>query len=977
MVIILKRYPTNITTKKIILKKDLKNIYASRFHLNINKTNLDQLTIQKSTILMALRNKFKSINMKKDKIKINIDGLDVLVEKGSTILQAALDNDIYIPNLCYNSDLKPWGACRLCLVENSEGRLITACENQVEDGMVISTESERVKRVRKLVVQLLIANHEVSCLTCAKNNNCKLQEVAAHMGIDVEDLGTLRRHVPDIHKDESNPFFTRDLKKCVLCGICVRTCDEVGVNAIDFGFRGYNTKITAFADKDIINSNCVSCGECVAACPVGALVPKETLKPSKEVKTTCAYCGVGCGIYLGVRGNEIVSVRGDHSNPVNHGRLCVKGRFGQSFVTSPKRLKKPLIRKNKQDEEFTEVSWEEAIAFVGKKLLKYRHDPEEGDVIPDKNSFAAISSAKCTNEENYVFQKFSRVVMGTNNVDHCARLCHAPSVAGLAKTLGSGAMTNSIGEITDSKCIMAIGTNTTSTHPVIGYKIMKAVQNGAKLIIANPMEIDLCKKATIFLKHHPGTDVPLLMGMMRVIVDEKLYDADFLDKRCEDVNEFMESLEEFDLNSVEKITGVDGTKIVEAARIFAESGASSILYAMGITQHAHGTDNVMAVSNLSLLTGNIGKKSAGVNPLRGQNNVQGSCDMGSLPDVYPGYQKVEDPQVRAKFEEAWNCSLDPSRGMMLHEIMESASKGDTKAIYIMGENPVLSEPDSAHVVESLSNLEFLIVQDIFLTETAKLADVVLPACSFAEKQGTFTSTERRVQLVNQAIAQVGDSKQDWWILSKIAANMGFNGFEFNNASEIMDEIASLTPIYGGISHQRLENGGLQWPCTDGDSEGTSTLHMEIFPMENGRAKIVPLTYKAPLEKPDESYPFILSTGRSLYHYHTSTMTGRVEGLKKLHGHEIVEINSEDALRIGLEDGDRVKVVSRRGDVQAFLRFNPTLQKGMLSMTFHFPETPTNILTNPSVDPSSGTPELKFCAVRIEKCVVTAHHPTPS
>lgn len=669
--------------------------------------------------------------------------------------------------------------------------------------MVISTDTPSINTVRKLAIQLLIANHEMDCLTCAKDGDCRLQETATYMGIDRDALGSFRRRVIDIPNDDSNPFFKRDLKKCILCGICVRVCsDVVGANAIDFGFRGYETKITAFADKPILKSSCVSCGECVVACPVGALVPKKTSKPSKEVKTICSYCGVGCGVYLGIRGNEIVSVRGDPSNPANEGNLCVKGRFGHGFVNHPKRLKSPMIKRNG---EFHEVDWSEALSVISDKPFKYR---EEGKV------FAAMASAKCTNEENYILQKFTRTVMNTNNIDHCARLCHAASVSGLSKTVGSGAMTNSIGEITDSDCVFAIGTNTTSTHPIIGMKIQRAVLNGASLIVANPMEIELCKNADLFLQHNPGTDVALLMGIMRVIIDEKLLDLDFIEDRCDNFPEFKESLEKFNLDLVEGITGIEKAKIIETANMYAKAGSASILYAMGITQHAHGTDNVIAVSNLALITGNIGKPSSGINPLRGQNNVQGACDMGSLPDVYPGYQAVDDPDISEKFKKAWNHDLNRSPGMMLQEITEAAYTSDLKSLYIMGENPILSEPDSKHVAESLEKIEFLVVQDIFLTETALLADVVLPACTFAEKDGTFTNTERRVQLLRKAVEPLGNSKPDWWIICQLAQKMGFEGFDFKNTREIMDEIAMLTPSYMGISHTRLEAGGLQWPCTD-------------------------------------------------------------------------------------------------------------------------------------------------------------------
>jgi len=501
--------------------------------------------------------------MNNNKITLKIDGMDINAEKGSTILETALSNDIYIPNLCYYPGLKPWGSCRLCVVENDEGRLVTACETTVQDGMNITTENSRINRVRKLSAELLIANHEVDCLTCRKNNNCKLQEVAAYLGINRNDLGSLRRQIMDIPMDDSNPFFDRDLKKCILCGICVRTCSELmAVNAVDFGFRGYQTKITTFGDKPLLDSNCVSCGECMVACPVGALVPKETIKPAREVKTVCPYCGVGCNIYLGVRGDQIISVRGDTENSINKGHLCVKGRFGYEFINHPDRLKKPLIKRNN---EFEEVEWDEALDFVAQKLSQYHGD-----------EFASISSARCPNEDNYAVQKFTRVVMGTNNVDNCARSCHAPSVAGLAKIFGSGAMSNSIDEIKDASCLFVIGTNPTSSYPVLGLRIIEAVKNGATLIVADPRNIELCKHADIVLNQIPGTDVALIMGMMKIIVDEDLLDQEFINERSENFENFKKSLQPYDIRTVESITGVGKDLIMEAARTYASIKPASI-----------------------------------------------------------------------------------------------------------------------------------------------------------------------------------------------------------------------------------------------------------------------------------------------------------------------------------------------------------------------------------------------------------------
>ena len=525
-------------------------------------------------------------------------------------------------------------------------------------------------------------------------------------------------------------------------------------------------------------------------------------------------------------------------------------------------------------------------------------------------------------------------------------------------------MTNSIREIGNAACILAIGTNTTEAHPVIALEIMKASNNGGKLIVANPRKIDLVSSADIWLRHRPGTDVALLMGMMRVIVDEGLIDSSYIAERCENFDEFEESLKAFDLDFVEKTTGVPADKITEAARMYAANSPATILYAMGITQHSHGTDNVMATANLAMLTGNVGKPSSGVNPLRGQNNVQGACDLGALPNVYPGYQSVTDAAMKEKFEKAWGASLSDQVGLTVTEMLDAAHEGRIKALLIVGENPPLSEPDATHAVEALKKLDFLIVQDIFLSETAQEADVVLPSASFAERDGTYTNTERRVQRVRKAIEPIGDSKPDWWITSQIARKMGAKGFDFKDSSQIMDEIAGLTPSYGGISYDRLEAGGLQWPCPTKEHPGTPILHTEQF--ARGKGHFVPLEYKPSMELPDKEYPLILTTGRSLYHWHTGTMTRRVEGLNKLLGESLVEISPQDAESLDIADGEMVKVISRRGEVFARSKVTEVSPQGVVYMNFHFAESAANILTNPVLDPVAKIPEYKVCAVRIEK-----------
>jgi formate dehydrogenase major subunit len=539
-------------------------------------------------------------------------------------------------------------------------------------------------------------------------------------------------------------------------------------------------------------------------------------------------------------------------------------------------------------------------------------------------------------------------------------------VAGLATSLGSGAMTNSIEEIGDASTIFAIGTNTTQAHPVLALQVKKAARNGAKLIVANPKEIDLCRHATLHLQHRPGTDVLLIMGMIRVIIDEGLADMEFIKSRCENYDEFAASLASFDLDNVEKITGVSADLIRQAAKLYASNAPSAILYCMGITQHSHGTDNVWALSNLALVTGNIGKASTGVNPLRGQNNVQGSCDMGALPDVYPGYQKVFKPEIQEKFETAWGTKLSAAEGLTHAEIFDQVHDGKITSLFLVGENPYLSEANANHAIEAMERADFMVVQDIFLTETAKMADVVLPAASFAEKDGTFSNTERRVQRVRQAIAPRGEAKPDWQIVAAIAKKMGAQGFDYSTEEEIMAEISSLTPSYGGITYDRLENGGLQWPCPTQDHPGTPILHTEQFSTPTTKAKLMPLVFTDSAELPDDEYPLLLTTDRSLFHYHTGSMTRRVEGLDQLASEELLKINPKDAAALGLEDSEMVQVSSRRGKTQVKTRLTKICPPGLVSMTFHFAESPTNVLTNAALDPVAKIPETKVCAVRVEK-----------
>lgn len=884
-------------------------------------------------------------------VSLTIDGRKIEARQDMTVLDAAMSAGIYIPNLCYAKDMKPYGACRLCLVEIDGMRgLPASCSTRVAEGMVVRTSTDQINRVRRLNCELLISDHPSECLTCSRNRSCGLQEVASYLGISESRLKPLER---EQILDESNPFYVRDLKRCILCGLCVRACGEVrGVDAIDVAGRGFNSRIAVMGDGNVRDSACVSCGECVDRCPTGALrAKKETLRPDRTANAVCVYCGCGCGLELGVRDNRIVRVRGTRDHVVCRSSLCVKGRFGLDFVGAADRLKEPLIRRNGTLEP---ASWDEALSLVAEKFSRIRKDH-------GADALAGLSSAKCSNEENYVFQKFIRATLGTNNVDHCARLCHASTVAGLAKAFGSGAMTNSIDELEFADCIFVTGSNTSEAHPIIAMRINWAVKRGAKLIVADPRAIDITRYANLHIRQKSGTDVALFNAMLNVIITEDLADEEFIRTRTEGFEEVRQCVAECTPEWAEQITGIPAQDIREAARIYAKAGKASIVYSMGITQHTTGTDNVLALANLAMITGNVGRESTGVNPLRGQNNVQGACDLGALPNVYPGYQNVEDPGTRAKFEKAWDAKLPEKNGLTVTEIVNGAGEGTIKGVYIMGENPMVSDPNLNHVKDAFEKLEFLVVQDIFLTQTAEMADVVLPACSFAEKEGTFTNTERRVQLSEKALDPPGQARDDWAIVCDISGRMG-RPMNYAGPSEIMDEIASVSPIYGGIFYDRLKPDGLQWPCSDRNHPGTAWLHRDSF--KRGLGKFHPTPFREADETPDEEYPYLLTTGRYLYHWHTRTMTGRVAGLEEICPPVPFEIHPADACREKIAHGQLMEISSRRGKLQAKAVITERSPQGSIFMAFHFPEGSANLLTNDALDPVAKIPEYKVCAVRL-------------
>jgi formate dehydrogenase alpha subunit len=902
-------------------------------------------------------------------IELTIDGTLIRAREGETLLEAASGHGIDIPHLCHDPRLKPSGGCRLCVVE-IEGRrgLQTSCSCPAEPGMVVSTSTDLVRWVRRTTLELLISEHRMVCATCDADGECLLQDYAYqyHANENRFPREELRVRAPNFTSGEKAIIY--DPSRCVRCARCVRICDEVqGARALTMRDRAGQSLVTTGFDVRLRESDCETCGQCVSTCPTGAITDRQAAwkgkaKDLSRVRTTCVYCGVGCQLDLNVNphSNSLVKVTSPVGCIPNDGNTCVKGRFGMDFLGREDRLKVPLIR---EGDTFREADWDEALELVARRFGEIRS-------AHGANALAALSSAKATNEENYLMQRFARAALGTNNIDHCARLCHASTVAGLAQAFGSGAMTNSIAELRHAPVTFVIGSNTTECHPVIGILLRQAARDGTTtLIVADPRRISLAGDARIFMQHRPGSDVALINAMMHVIIAEGLEDREFIETRTEGFNAVREQVHTTTPEDAEVITGVPAEAIRLAARTYATAESASIVYSMGITQHATGTDNVLSLANLAMLTGNVGRPNSGVNPLRGQNNVQGACDMGALPNVYPGYQKVDDPRVRAKFGAAWNAELDGEPGLTVVEIMQAAGTGDIRGLYIMGENPVLSDPDANHVREALAATDFLVVQDIFLSETAQLADVVLPAAAFAEKDGTYTNTERRVQRVRRALVAPGKARPDWQILCELASRMGHR-MEFSTPEEIQDEIASLTPSYGGILYNRLETAGLQWPCPDPDHPGTPYLHRERF--TRGRGKFHAVGFIPPREPADEDYPYVLTTGRMLEHWHTGTMTRRSLVLDDLEPAGFAEINPEDGRRLGATDGTLLRISSRRGTVNVPARITNRVFPGCVFLTFHFSENPANALTIAALDPVAKIPELKACAVKVE--IAQQHSP---
>lgn len=889
-------------------------------------------------------------------ITITLNGVEVSGYSGMTILDLAQESGVVIPTLCHDPHLTPTGACRLCLVEEERSRaLLAACVAPIAPGMVINTHSPRVIERRKVIIKLMLASHPDSCLVCDKGNRCQLRKIASEMGVGLIEF----QRIPQSGViEEVNPFIERDLSKCILCGKCIRADQELVVEgAIDYFRRGSTSKPATLNDMPLEKSECTFCGTCVALCPTGALMEKErtyTSTTATTVDTVCPFCGCGCSICLEVKDNRLIRVRPGKESSVNHGTLCARGSYGYDFVHSPERLTIPLVRVNS---DFTAVSWEQALDRVATefKRIKEEHGPD---------SLAILGSSKCTNEENYLLQRFARGVLGTNNIDNGSRLYNSPSRLGLGWSIGFPGTTSSLDELEQSKVIMVIGANPVVSAPAVGYAIKRAVKyKGAKLLLVDPRQTKLVPFAHLWLRPRVGTDVALLNGLARVIVNEKLFDDEFVARRTDNFTELIASLKAYTPQHVEEVTGIPSRDVQLAARIFAGAEVASIVYSNGITQHLTGTDSVMALANLAMLTGNIGRRGGGIFALQRENNAQGACDMGTLPDFLAGYQGIDDAQGRRSFEECWGASLPTNTGLTALEMIEQAEVCKLKAMLIMGENPVSSFPNPRAVRNALASLELLVVADMFLTETAKLATVVLPAASFAEKEGTFTNFEGRVQRIQKAIEPLGDSLPDWKIIFQLADRMGYP-MPYSSPQQVMDEIEELVPLYQRLAYKDFETEDRDWADLESGRLAAKRLHKGLFP--SGFGRFSPVGNILLPQVAGDGYPLTLLSGSVLPQFGTGSRSMRASRLRKFSPHAWVEISEIDAQHLGFSNGDIVKLVSPAGEVTTTARLSETLPTGMVFMPMSFPETPVNELYDIALDPKAKTPALKACAVRLER-----------
>ncbi len=922
-------------------------------------------------------------------VELEIDGRAVSVAAGTTVWEAARDLGIDIPTLCHAPGLEPVGVCRVCVVEIEGARVMAAsCVREVEPGMVVRTGGAKLERARRVLTELLMSEQPDRSARQESTGDDRLHELARNLGSSPRYPRGAERPA-----DDSSPVIAVDHQACILCDRCVRACDEVQHNdVIGRTGKGYSVRIGFDLDAGMGVSSCVSCGECVAVCPTGALVNKPLSAPIRPataleaVDTVCPYCGVGCALTYHVdRAENRVAWAEGRASPGNQGRLCVKGRYGFDYVSHPHRLTRPLIRVDypkkalspevaggprrrkpggvvDYDEvmpAFREASWEEALDLVASRLLEIRDESGSG-------ALAGFGSAKCSNEEAYLFQKLVRAVFGTNNVDHCTRLCHASSVAALLQMIGSGAVTTTYGDVANSDVAIITGSNTTANHPVAATFFKEAARRGTRLIVVDPRSSGIADEAWRFCRIRSGSDVAFYNGMMNVIIEEGLVDEAFVAERTTGFEALRRVVSAYTPERVAAICGIPAELLREVAETYGRAQAAITFWGMGMSQHVHGTDNCRSIISLALITGNVGRPGTGLHPLRGQNNVQGASDAGLIPMSYPGYQPVTSDVARGRFEEAWGVELAREAGLTSVEILEAARDGEVRGMYMLGENPFLSEPNVNEVRKGLTNLDFLVVQDIFLTETAEFADVVLPATSALEKTGTYTNTDRRVQVGRPALRAPGEARLDWEIVCEISRRMG-HPMDYASASEIFDEMVSLTDSYRGLDYDALGLTGKLYPCPDPEgSDGTVVMFAERFPTEDGRARLVPAQHSGADELPDDDWPFILVTGRVLEHWHTGVMTRRSRALSAIEPSAFVEVHPDDCEALTLSEGDLAWVRSRRGEVLLPVRVSKSTQPGSVFIPFHYREAAANLLTTDKLDPDGKIPEFKFCAVRVER-----------
>ncbi|WP_028623503.1 formate dehydrogenase subunit alpha [Pseudomonas sp. Ant30-3] len=905
-------------------------------------------------------------------VTLNIDGRSISVPEGTSVMRAAALMGTTIPKLCATDSLEAFGSCRMCLVEIDGMRGYPAsCTTPVVAGMNVRTQTPKLATLRRNVMELYISDHPLDCLTCSANGNCELQAVAGQVGLREVRYGYEGdNHLADV-KDTSNPYFDYDPSKCIVCNRCVRACEETqGTFALTVTGRGFESRIAAAGGDNFLESECVSCGACVQACPTATLIEKSVVElgqPEHSVITTCAYCGVGCSFRAEMKGDTLVRMVPDKNGQANHGHSCVKGRFAWGYATHPDRITKPMIRKHISD-PWQEVSWDEAVTYAASEFRRLQQ-------TYGRDSIGGITSSRCTNEETYLVQKLVRAAFGNNNVDTCARVCHSPTGYGLKQTLGESAGTQSFDSVMKADVILVMGANPSDAHPVFASQLKRRLREGARLIVIDPRRIDLVDsvhaRAELHLALRPGTNVAMLNALAHVIVTEGLLDQAFIDERCEgsDFARWSEMVSRAD-NSPEvlgPICGVDPADIRAAARLYAGAGNAAIYYGLGITEHSQGSTAVMGIANLAMATGNIGREGVGVNPLRGQNNVQGSCDMGSFPHELPGYRHISNEVVRTQFEQAWNVTLQPEPGLRIPNMFEAALGGSFKGLYCQGEDIVQSDPNTQHVTAAMSAMECVVVQDIFLNETAKYAHVFLPGSSFLEKDGTFTNAERRISRVRKVMEPLG-GKADWEGTVALANALGYP-MNYQHPSQIMDEIASLTPTFSNVSYAELErHGSLQWPCNAAAPDGTPTMHIEQFVRGKGRFMLT--GYVPTEEKVNGRYPLLLTTGRILSQYNVGAQTRRTDNVA-WHAEDRLEIHPTDAESRGINEGDWVGIGSRAGQTVLRARITERVAPGVVYTTFHFPESGANVITTDNSDWATNCPEYKVTAVEVSR----VYHPS--